>query len=130
MRALSVFSGGLDSMLSAELIRAQGIDVLALFFETPFFSSRTARKSAAAINLPIEIIDITRDHLKIVKDPKHGYGENMNPCIDCHAMMFRKTGEMLEGLLLEMPYRLSVCGNLFLEGGQLLARDAGPSAIE
>lgn len=83
-------------MLSAQVIRAQDIDVLALFFETPFFTAKTARKSAAAIDLPIEIIDITRDHLGIVKEPKHGYGENMNPCIDCHAMMLRKAGEMLE----------------------------------
>ena len=83
-------------MLSAQVLREQDIDVLALFFETPFFSSTTARKSAAAINLPIEIIDITKDHLKIVKKPKHGYGQNMNPCIDCHSMMLRRTGEMLE----------------------------------
>ena len=46
MKALCVFSGGLDSMLAAELIRAQGIDVLALFFETPFFLSKKAKKSA------------------------------------------------------------------------------------
>ncbi len=83
-------------MLSAEVIRAQDIDVLALFFETPFFGAKTARKSAATIDLPIEIIDITRDHLGMVKNPKHGYGENMNPCIDCHTMMLRKAGEMLE----------------------------------
>ena len=50
-------------MLSAQVLREQDIDVLALFFETPFFSSTTARKSAATINLPIEIIDITKDHL-------------------------------------------------------------------
>lgn len=95
MKALSIFSGGLDSMLSAELVRAQGIDVLALFFETPFFSSATALKSAAVINLPIEVIDITKDHLEVVKHPKHGYGANMNPCMDCHALMLRKAGEML-----------------------------------
>ena len=82
-------------MLSAQVLREQDIDVLALFFETPFFNSTTARKSAATINLPIEIIDITKDHLEIVKKPKHGYGQNMNPCIDCHALMLRRTGEML-----------------------------------
>ena len=96
MKALSIFSGGLDSMLSAELVRAQGIDVLALFFETPFFSSTTALRSAATINLPIDVINITGDHLEVVKHPKHGYGGNMNPCIDCHALMLRKAGEMME----------------------------------
>ncbi len=96
MKALCVFSGGLDSMVATELIRAQGIEVLGLFFETPFFSSPTALRSAQNINLPIKVIDIWGRHLEILKNPKHGYGENMNPCIDCHTLMIRKAGEMLE----------------------------------
>ena len=96
MKALCVFSGGLDSILAAELIRAQDIDVLALFFETPFFTSQRAIKSAQSIDLPIKVVNITRRHLDVVKKPKHGFGGNMNPCIDCHALMFRIAGEMLE----------------------------------
>jgi len=96
MKALCVFSGGLDSILAAELIRAQGIDVLALFFETPFFTSQRAIKSAQSVDLPIKVVDITQRHLDVVKKPKHGFGGNMNPCIDCHALMFRIAGEMLE----------------------------------
>jgi len=95
MKALCVFSGGLDSILAAELIRAQGIDVLALFFETPFFKAINARKSANFLELPFKIVGITKPHLKIVRNPLHGYGRNMNPCIDCHALMFRVAGEML-----------------------------------
>ncbi len=96
MKALCVFSGGLDSMLAAQLIRAQGIEVLALFFETPFFTSPKARKSADHINLPIKVVDITDKHLEIVRNPKHGYGGHMNPCIDCHTLMIRTAGELLE----------------------------------
>lgn len=96
MKALCVFSGGLDSMLAAGLIRAQGIDVLALFFETPFFASKRARESARSMNLPLKIVDISERLLEVVKRPKHGYGNNMNPCIDCHTLMFRVAGEMLE----------------------------------
>jgi len=96
MKALCVYSGGLDSMLAAELIRAQGIDVLALFFETPFFTSEKAGKSAREMGLSFKVVNITKRHLEIVKHPKHGYGNNMNPCIDCHALMFRIAGEMLE----------------------------------
>ena len=95
MKALAVFSGGLDSILAAELIRAQGIDVLAIFFETPFFSAEKAEQSAGNLGLRFKKKDITSRHLEIVKDPKHGYGGNMNPCIDCHALMFRIAGEML-----------------------------------
>ena len=85
-------------MLAASLIRAQGIDVLALFFETPFFTSQRAKKSARAIEIPFKVVNITERHLKVVTNPKHGYGGNMNPCIDCHALMFRIAGEMLEQL--------------------------------
>ena len=83
-------------MLAAELIRAQDIDVLALFFETPFFKADRAMVSARSMNLPFKVVDITKRHLEVVKHPKHGYGGNMNPCIDCHALMFRIAGEMLE----------------------------------
>jgi tRNA U34 2-thiouridine synthase MnmA/TrmU len=96
MKALCVFSGGLDSMLAAQTIRAQGIDVLGLFFETPFFSSHRAKISAKAIDLPLKIVDLTLPHLEVVRHPAHGYGGNMNPCIDCHALMLRKAGQMLE----------------------------------
>jgi tRNA-specific 2-thiouridylase len=96
MKALLIFSGGLDSMLAAQVIRAQGIQVLGLFFETPFFSSAKAEKSAATIHQPLRIIDLTASHLEIVKRPKYGYGGNMNPCIDCHSLMLRKAGELLE----------------------------------
>lgn len=96
MKALSVFSGGLDSLLASELIRLQGIDVLAVCFETPFFNARNARVFASLAGLPLKVVDITDRHLQMVAAPKHGYGENMNPCIDCHALMIRSAGEMME----------------------------------
>jgi len=95
MKALAVFSGGLDSMLAAELVRSQGIEVQGLFFETPFFASTRARRSAEAIHLPLKVIDLTRPHLEVVRKPRHGYGGNMNPCIDCHALMLREAGDRL-----------------------------------
>jgi tRNA-specific 2-thiouridylase len=96
MKALCVYSGGLDSALAAALIRAQSIEVVALFFETPFFSSITARKFAQASGFPLRVVNITARHLEILKNPRHGYGQHMNPCIDCHTLMFRVAGELLE----------------------------------
>ena len=96
MKALSVFSGGLDSLLASELLRVQGIDVLALFFQTPFFDARIARQHAEQLRLPLRVVDITGPHLEVVKDPAHGYGENLNPCIDCHILMIRTAGDLLE----------------------------------
>ncbi|VBB42592.1 Thiamine biosynthesis protein [uncultured Desulfatiglans sp.] len=95
MKALCVFSGGLDSMLAAALIRDQDIDILALFFETPFFGPAKAIESARSMGLPYKVVDIAERHFEVVKHPRHGYGGNMNPCIDCHALMFRIAGEML-----------------------------------
>jgi tRNA U34 2-thiouridine synthase MnmA/TrmU len=96
MKALALFSGGLDSILAVKLMEAQGVDVQGLFFETPFFSSAKAGTSAASIKLPLKVVDLTEPHLEVVKKPKHGYGENMNPCVDCHALMLRKAGDMLQ----------------------------------
>jgi len=96
MKALALFSGGLDSILAVKLIENQGIDVIGIFFETPFFSSQKAMQSAQYIGLPLEVVDITDSHLKIVLNPRHGYGKGLNPCIDCHALMFKRAGEMLK----------------------------------
>jgi tRNA(Ile)-lysidine synthase TilS/MesJ len=96
MKALCVYSGGLDSALAAAVIRAQSIEVLALFFETPFFPSIRAKKSAIASGLPFRVVNITERHMEILKNPRHGYGRHMNPCIDCHTLMFRIAGELLE----------------------------------
>ena len=95
MKALCVFSGGLDSMLAAGVVAAQGIEILPVFFDTPFFESSKAIESAAALKLPLRRVDITKRHIQIVKAPRHGYGAGMNPCIDCHALMARVAGEML-----------------------------------
>ena len=102
MKALCVFSGGLDSMLAAEVTRIQGIEVLALTFETPFFSAERAVASAASMKLPLKVIDITAPHLEIVKNPRHGHGENMNPCIDCHTLMLSRAFRSLSSLAI-MP---------------------------
>ncbi len=96
MKALSLFSGGLDSILAVKLIEDQGIDVIGIFFETPFFSSQKATQSAQYIGLPIKIVDITDSFLTILLNPRHGYGKGLNPCIDCHALMFKIAGEMLK----------------------------------
>lgn len=96
MRALCVFSGGLDSILSAKIMQAQGIEVLGVFFSTPFFGPYRAIRSAKSIGLPLKVVDITEAHLEMLKSPKHGMGKHMNPCIDCHTLMCRIAGQMME----------------------------------
>ena len=96
VKAIALFSGGLDSMLAAELVRRQKIDVLGLTFTTPFFNAEKARAAAKQINLPLTVEDITTVHLKMLKSPRYGYGRNMNPCIDCHTLMLQIAGKKME----------------------------------
>jgi len=95
MKAVALFSGGLDSILAVKLIKEQGIEVIGVTFTAPFFDSKNAEVMAKKINLPLTVRDITDEHLKIVKNPKHGYGKNMNPCLDCHILMAKKAGDFM-----------------------------------
>lgn len=95
IKAVALFSGGLDSILAIKIIQAQGIEVIGVNFKSPFFGLDKALVIAKDLNVNLEVIDITEELLKILKEPKHGFGKNMNPCIDCHALMFKKAGEYM-----------------------------------
>lgn len=95
-KALGLMSGGLDSTLAAITLIRQGVEVTGISFVTPFFGAGKAKTAAEAIGFPLIVQEISEVHLEMVKQPKYGYGRNMNPCIDCHAMMFRLAGEIME----------------------------------
>lgn len=94
-KALGLLSGGLDSCLAALCLKRQGVDVTCLCFVTPFFGSGKAERMAAQLEIPLLVKDISDSHLEMLKAPRYGYGKNMNPCIDCHAMMFRLAGHVM-----------------------------------
>lgn len=96
VRALGLSSGGLDSILSALILRDQGIEVEWIAFETPFFSSRNACQAAYKTKIPITVENITNTYIKMLKNPPCGYGKHMNPCMDCHALMFRLAGTIMK----------------------------------
>ena len=95
VRSLGLCSGGLDSMLSALVLRSQGIHVEWIVFETPFFSPDKARTAALQTGITLHVMDITDDYVVMLQNPSAGYGKNMNPCMDCHAMMFNKAGQFM-----------------------------------
>lgn len=96
IRALGLCSGGLDSILSALVLKDQGIHVEWITFETPFFSAQKARLASRQTGIRLHVQDITEDYLVMLKNPPVGYGKNMNPCMDCHAMMFNKAGQFMQ----------------------------------
>jgi len=95
-KAIALFSGGLDSMLAVLYMQKLGYEVVPIFFESPFYPATKAKHGARVAGLNVEIIDITPDLIEVLKNPRYGFGKHLNPCIDCHGMMFRKAGEMLE----------------------------------
>jgi tRNA U34 2-thiouridine synthase MnmA/TrmU len=94
-KALGLLSGGLDSSLAALTLKRQGVEVTGIAFATPFFGAGRARQAAEQMEIPLIVEDISEVHLEMIKNPRYGYGKNMNPCIDCHAMMFRLAGERM-----------------------------------
>lgn len=94
-KALGIVSGGLDSTLAALALIRQGIEVTGISFVTPFFGAEKAQQAAKAVGYPLIVKNISDTHLEMLKNPHYGYGRNMNPCIDCHALMFRLAGEIM-----------------------------------
>ena len=109
-KALGLLSGGLDSSLAALCLKRQGIEVTAVAFVTPFFGAGKARRAAEKIGIPLLVRDIGEVHLEMVKRPHYGYGKNLNPCIDCHAMMFRLAGETMVEQGFDMLFSGEVLG--------------------
>ncbi len=95
-KALGIFSGGLDSILACKVLERAGVRVEAITFASPFFSPRGARQSAAQAGIPLRVEELGPEYLAMVQDPPHGHGSNMNPCIDCHAWMFRRAGRVMQ----------------------------------
>ena len=97
-RGLSLMSGGLDSRLAVRVLQRAGADVEAVAFETPFFKADTARRAAQALGVKLHVVDFTDEEVALIENPPHGFGGAMNPCIDCHAAMIRRAGEMMREL--------------------------------
>jgi tRNA U34 2-thiouridine synthase MnmA/TrmU len=102
MKAITLLSGGLDSILATRLIKDQGIEVEAVNFLTVFCNCTSRGKTclastsaAASLGVRLKVFEITKEYIDIVKAPKHGYGRNLNPCLDCRIFIFKKAGEYM-----------------------------------
>lgn len=111
-KAVALVSGGLDSMLAARVIQDHGIHVEGINFFTGFCveghthalrrkdGARPKRNNALwvaeQLGIKLHIVDVIEEYKDIVLNPKHGYGANMNPCLDCKSFMVRKAREWME----------------------------------
>ena len=105
-RAVALISGGLDSMLAARVIMDQGIHVEGLNFFTGFcveghtHAIRRKKKDqikrnnalwvAEQLGIKLHIVDVIEEYKDVLLNPKHGYGQHMNPCLDCKIFMVNK----------------------------------------
>ena len=103
IKAVGLLSGGLDSTLAAKLMLEQGIEVHAINFTSPFCTCTPKKAGCAAVvsavkalgGIPLKQIAMRDDYLEMVKNPKHGYGKGINPCIDCRILKLKKAGDYM-----------------------------------
>lgn len=101
MRALALFSGGLDSVLAMKVLIDQGIEVVAVNVNFGFGGTKDRKKHmenmCKQVGAKLEILDLRKEYLdEVLFSPKYGYGSAYNPCIDCHGFMFRYTKQLLK----------------------------------
>lgn len=104
VKAIIMFSGGLDSTLAAKMMLDQGIDLLALHLTSPFCtcdrrsSGCMATSVLMAEQLGVKMVTLPKgkDYFRIIKRPQHGYGSALNPCVDCRIFGLKKAKERME----------------------------------
>jgi len=103
MKAIALLSGGLDSTLAARVMMEQGLELEALNFMTVFCTCTNrgatclaSQKAVETLGIPLRVFNVSEEYLSVVKHPKHGYGSNMNPCIDCRIFMLKRAKAYME----------------------------------
>ena len=97
-----LYSGGLDSLIAAKVLLNQNLKIIGFHCILPFIAPDVnpdqlpASKLAEQINLPLHFYKCDKDYIDMVKNPAHGYGKNMNPCIDCKIHFIKKAYEYMK----------------------------------
>jgi tRNA-specific 2-thiouridylase len=110
IKAVGMFSGGLDSTLAARIMLEQGIQITLLHFRTGFsYFERNrvagrepteklsdAERAALTLGASLEIINVPDEYISVVLHPRYGYGSGMNPCVDCRIFLLRQAKAWME----------------------------------
>ena len=110
-KAVALISGGLDSMLAAKTVMEQGVHVEGINFFTGFCveghthairerdKAKPKRNNALwvaeQLGIKLHIVDVIEEYKNVLINPKHGYGANMNPCLDCKIFMVGKAKQWI-----------------------------------
>lgn len=103
-KAVALLSGGLDSTLAVKVMLEQGIEIFALNFTSAFCTcscrgsvcSNEAARVANEFGVPIKVMQKGLDYIEIIRNPKYGYGQGINPCVDCRIYIHRLAKRYME----------------------------------
>ncbi len=95
-KCIVLMSGGLDSTLAAKILLEQGIEVIGLYLTSPFGCENAVEKVCEGLGIRLIVREKGEAYIDLVKNPKYGYGRNMNPCIDCRIYMFEIAHKVME----------------------------------
>lgn len=100
-KAIGLISGGLDSTLAVRVVAGLGFEVTALHFNVPFCENTgqcgyIRNRNDLGDDVTLVRLDAGKEYIDMVKDPEHGYGKNMNPCIDCRLFMLKRAKKVME----------------------------------
>ncbi len=102
-KIVALLSGGLDSTLAVKTMQKQGFEVSAVAIKTPFCDFDCGRgcgfeirERADNLGVDLKTVYLGDEYIEMLKNPKHGFGSGMNPCIDCRAMMFEAAKKQME----------------------------------
>lgn len=102
-KVVALLSGGLDSQLAVRMMQKQGFDVSAVAIKTPFCDFDCGRgcgfeirERADDLGVNLKTVYLGDEYIKMLKNPKHGYGAGFNPCVDCRTMMFEAAKKHME----------------------------------
>ncbi len=110
VKALVLFSGGLDSRLVIRILQKQNVNIIAVFFRLPFNTGCCKEHNAFGFSqirgIKLHIVDCTKgklleEYLKIIKKPKFSRGSGMNPCIDCRIFLLKEAGKLMKKLKID-----------------------------
>ena len=148
VKALGMISGGLDSTLATKVMMDMGVEVEGINFSTGFCVTEHTRnfkdekkplrpnealRLSADLGFKLHIIDISQNYLPVVTSPKYGYGQNLNPCVDCRIFMFKRMRALMDEHGAQFMFTGEVLGQRPMsqhrEALKIIERDSGLTGL-
>jgi tRNA-uridine 2-sulfurtransferase len=112
IKSVGMISGGLDSALAAHIIHDLGIEVYGIHFVLPWGCGDEPRalKIAQQLRFPLEIVHLDHGFVELIKEPRHGTGAGMNPCIDCRIYNLIKARQYMMDIQADFIFTGEIIG--------------------